>query len=106
MKTFRERWSGKGFTEAMNESEDGEDWDKAETEGTDIGTRMVREGDWAGPVVVFIVGWPSAADAVQGAVNAVVWSNNIKELNECKIFEDIFWGGGGLLCEAEKGDKI
>lgn len=53
-----------------------------------------------------IVECPSEANAVEEAVDVVLWGSDIKELNGGKLFENIVRGDGEALCEVEEGDDF
>lgn len=48
------------------------------------------------------IGCPPEADAVEVAVDIVLWSNDMEELNEGKLFENIGWADGEMLSKAKK----
>lgn len=76
LKATTEAWREKGrgivLTEKMNESRDEEDGVKTEPMGSDVGFGVCRDEDWAGRVVVLILGGPSEANAVESAMDIVL----------------------------------
>lgn len=49
---------------------------------------------------------PSEADAVENAVNIVLWRNAIEELNESELLGNIVWADAEMLCETEGRDEF
>lgn len=73
----------------MNGPRDGGDKDEIEPDSGDVGIGVFGDKDWVRGVAVIIDGCPSKADAVEDAVDAFLWRNDIKELNEGTFVEDI-----------------
>lgn len=99
---WRQMGRGKVLTDKLNRSENVKDQNEAESKRGDVGVEACGNGDWVDDVVVVSDGCPSEANAVDGAVKAILRRSDINDLNEEKFLEDNVWGNGGMWCEVEQ----
>lgn len=67
---------------------------------------MCGDGDWVDGVAVAIVDCLCESDAVEGAIDVVLWRNEVRELNEGEFLGEIDREYGEMSCEAKAGDEI
>lgn len=90
MRTYPE---GKGrivLMEEMEGSASGRDGDEAEPWGEDVGIGVCGDVNRAGGVAALIFGCSSEVNAVDDAVDTVLWRSSIEELNEGRLLGEIF----------------
>lgn len=67
---------------------------------------MCGDGDWARDVTVVSVGRLSGEDAIEDAVDVVLWGNDIEILNKGRLMGVIVWRDEKVLCKTEERDKF
>lgn len=75
--------------EDISGAEDGEDGDEAKTGRRKVEIGMCGDGDCVRGVVLVVVGCPSEADVADGAVDVVLWKDDITELTEVEFFGNV-----------------
>lgn len=55
---------------------------------------------------MFIIEYPSEVGAVQGAVDNVLWRDDVEKLKDRELFADMIWEDEKILFEAEKGEDF
>lgn len=67
---------------------------------------MCGDAEWVRGVFVVTAGCPSKANAAGGAVDIILWRNDIENLNDDELLSDIIWGDGEMFCEGEERDEF
>lgn len=106
METWSKRWGRIDLTKDVNGWKDREDEDKAKSRERDGRIGVCQDGYWVGGVFLAIVGCSSEIDRAEDAIFLVVWRSDIEKLNEGRLFGDIVWADGQILCGAEIEDEF
>lgn len=86
VETWRKRGCGIVLMEDRNGFQDGGDEDEAKPGEQNVGMGVGRDGDLVCGVVAVPVGCASEADAVEDAVDIVLWRNSMEKVIEANSF--------------------
>lgn len=86
VKARGERGCGVVLTDDVNGAQDGGAWDEAEPGGDVVCIGLFGDGEGVCGVVLVIISCPSEGDAVQSAVDSVLWGDDVEKLNEGELF--------------------
>lgn len=106
IKMWREREREIVLTEDINGSESGQDGVEAKPGRRDGRCRVFGNRNWVGRAPVVIVVCQSETDAIENAVDNVVWRSEIGELNKDECFRDIVREDRTLWREVKEEDEL